>query len=432
MHNDTLTEFNKFLDSKSFVKEKYIPFYIHWARKFLGFSHENKQLNHDLKIKAFLNHLSNKPNITDWQIRQADDALRLFFHYFLKDDISKYHNTEHIKGISTDISKIVSEVQEALRIKRYAYRTEQTYIKWIKSFYYYVTNEKNKEKDEELESNDVRDFLSYLALKRNVSASTQNQAFNALLFLFRNVFRKDLGGLEKTVRAKRGQRLPAVLSVDEIQELFNHVKGTNCLILQLIYGAGLRLMELVRLRVKDIDFSSNLLFVRDGKGGKDRSTILPESVKLRLQIHLDKVNSLHEKDLSEGYGEVFLPNALERKYPNAAKEFAWQYVFPSSKLSADPVSRKIRRHHISGRSVQDALKRAVRMAGLAKHVSVHTLRHSFATHLMMNDVNIREIQQLLGHKNIETTMIYTHVMRDITKAPKSPLDVIQSKNIENT
>ena len=237
----------------------------------------------------------------------------------------------------------------------------------------------------------------------------------------------DLTDLGKTVRAKRGPKLPVVLSVEEVQELFKSVKGKELLMLKLLYGAGLRLMELVRLRVKDIDFDSNLIFVRSGKGDKDRRTMLPESIKSRLARHLDDVKVLHEKDLAAGYGEVYLPDALERKYPNAAKQWCWQYVFPSSKLSIDPRSGKIRRHHISGKTVQNAMRKAVKRAGIPKHATVHTLRHSFATHLLMNGVNIREVQELLGHKNVETTMVYTHVMREMANIPESPLDRLYAK-----
>jgi len=275
-----------------------------------------------------------------------------------------------------------------------------------------------------LQSDDVREFLSYLAINKRVSASTQNQAFNALLFLFRVILNIELTDLDKTVRAKRGVKLPVVLSIEEVQKLFKHIKNTEALMVQLLYGSGLRLMELARLRVKDIDFGSNLIFVRDGKGDKDRSTILPEAIKLPLQSHLEKAKLLHDEDLKSGHGDVYLPDALDRKYPNAGKEWYWQYVFPSLKLSVDPRSGKIRRHHISEKTIQNIVRNAAKKAGIDKHVTVHTLRHCFATHLLMNGVNIREVQELLGHKNVETTMIYTHVMRDMANAPKSPLDML--------
>ncbi|MBM4340220.1 MAG: integron integrase [Deltaproteobacteria bacterium] len=319
-------------------------------------------------------------------------------------------------------------MRQALRIKHYSYRTERSYLEWVERFFDYTSKIKKKDvRAAGLDPDDVRDFLSYLAMTKKVSSSTQNQAFNALLFLFRDVLKAELGDMSKTVRAKRGQKLPVVLSPEEIQSLFKHIKGLNLLVLQLLYGSGLRLLELARLRVKDIDFDQNLVFVRGGKGDKDRTTILPQTVKGMLKKHLDEVKQLHDKDLSGGYGEVYLPDALERKYPNAVKEWGWQYVFPSSKLSVDPRSGKIRRHHISEKTIQNAVKEAAQKAGIVKHASVHTLRHSFATHLLMNGVNIREIQNLLGHKHVETTMIYTHVIRDMISVPQSPLDSLYNK-----
>jgi integron integrase len=227
-----------------------------------------------------------------------------------------------------------------------------------------------------------------------------------------------------TVRAKRGKKLPVVLSVDEVRALFSHLSGKGLLIGKLLYGSGLRLMELARLRVKDVDFEANLIFVRSGKGDNDRTTILPASVRSELSVQLERVKALHEKDLAAGYGEVYLPDAIGRKYPKAGKEWGWQYVFPSSRLSVDPRSGKIRRHHLTDKAIQFIIGKAVKKAGIAKHATVHTLRHSFATHLLMNGVNIREVQNLLGHKSVETTMIYTHVMRDMKNAPQSPLDTL--------
>ncbi|MEK6568074.1 MAG: integron integrase, partial [Candidatus Omnitrophota bacterium] len=223
--------------------------------------------------------------------------------------------------------------------------------------------------------------------------------------------------------------MPVVLSKEEVGKIFEHAAGKDLFFLQLLYGTGMRLMELVRLRVQDIDFDSNLIFIRSSKGDKDRTTVLPEAIKDRLREHLKEVKALHEKDLKDGHGEVWLPLALERKYPNAAKQFGWQYVFPSSKLSIDPASGKIRRFHISEKTIQNAMAKAVRKAGITKHATVHTLRHSFATHLLMSGTNIRQVQELLGHNNVETTMIYTHVIRDISNAPQSPLDKLFSTKI---
>jgi len=425
--NPILPEFQDFLVSRSLVPEKNVSFYANWVSKFLAFCNRNEDLRPDLKVEKFLSYLKSQKNIADWQIKQADDALRLYLHHFLDGKPSILSPNLPPKSLS-GFSGILSEMRQAMRIKHYSYRTECSYVEWAERFMNYLSHTKKKDvHTDTLDSGDVRDFLSYLALTKRVSASTQNQAFNALLFLFRQVLKIELGDLSKTVRAKRGQRLPVVLSPEEVQELFKNVKGLNLLIIQLLYGAGLRLMELARLRVKDIDFGSNLIFVRASKGDKDRTTILPQTVKDILKLHIDEVKLLHDKDLAGGHGEVYLPDALERKYPNAAKEWGWQYVFPSSKLSVDPRSGKIRRHHISDKAIQNAVKEAVKKAGIVKHASVHTLRHSFATHLLMNGVNIREIQSLLGHKHLETTMIYTHVIRDMVSVPKSPLDQLYIK-----
>ncbi|MBI4652102.1 integron integrase [Candidatus Desantisbacteria bacterium] len=317
-------------------------------------------------------------------------------------------------------------MREAIRLKHYSYSTEKTYIDWAQRFYNYVLNEKKKNISElNFDENDLKDFLTYLAITRRVASSTQNQAFNALLFLFKNILNISVNNLGETVRAKRGPKLPVVLSTQEVQKVFAGSSGTRLLILKLIYGAGLRLMDLLRLRVKDIDFDYNTIFIRGGKGDKDRTTMLPQKIREDLIKHIEKVKALHEDDLNKGFGEVSLPNALDIKYPNAPKELGWQYVFPSANLSVDPRSGKIKRHHLNEKTVQNAMKNAVKKAGIIKHATVHTLRHSFATHMLMNGVNIIEIQDLLGHKNVETTMIYTHVMRDMSNAPKSPLDLLK-------
>jgi integron integrase len=429
METNILPDFQTFLLSRGFAPPKNVPFYANWVSKFIAFSNRNEELNHDLLFEKFLDKLKSQKNTADWQIRQARDAVQLYITHFMADKKTALQPGKPQKGRDTpDISQVIQEMRKAIRIKHYSYSTERTYIDWAKRFFDYTLKLKKKEITASgLDSSDVRDYLSYLAMKRNVSSSTQNQAFNALLFLFRDILKITIDDLSQTVRAKRGQRLPVVLSVEEVKEIFKHVEDTDLLILQLLYGSGLRLMELARLRVKDIDFSSSLVLVRNSKGDKDRTTVLPESVTASLRSHLERVKVMHEKDLASGYGEVFLPDALERKYPNAAREWHWQYVFPSSKLSVDPRSGKIRRHHINEKTVQNAMKEAVKKAGIAKHASVHTLRHSFATHLLMNGVNIREIQNLLGHKHVETTMVYTHVIRDMVSVPRSPLDNLYIK-----
>jgi len=419
-----LPEFQRFLTISGFVSEKTAPFYAHWVSRFLDFSNRRKDLSGDLVVKVFLDYLKSHKQAEDWQIEQANQAIQLYRGNFLHDHTSVSSQSSVKKDtIFLDPKEILIKMREAIRIKHYSYTTERSYLDWARRFLDYVTNkQKGNMSQVNPDSNDVKDFLSYLAIKQRVSSSTQNQAFNALLFLFRDVLNIELGNLKKTVRAKRGPKLPTVLTVEETQELFKYVAGKSKLILQLLYGTGMRLMELARLRVQDIDFNSTALFVRASKQDKDRITMLPECVKDQLHTHLEKVRSLHEKDTQGGYGEVYLPNALERKYPNAGKEWRWQYVFPSSNLSVDPRSGKIRRHHISDKSIQTAMRNAVEKAGIVKHATVHTLRHSFATHLLINGVNIREIQSLLGHKHVETTMVYTHVLRDMANAPKSPLD----------
>lgn len=428
--NNILSEYQKYLLSNKLVPEKNVQFYALWISKFLSFSNKNENFTTEIKIKKFLEYLSKNERVKEWQVEQANTALGLYINVFLKGDKSLTTPNQDKSLKFKDFNSLIEKLREILRLKHYSYSTEQTYIEWAKKFHRYILDTKKDIFEiDNLDSKDVRNYLSYLALKQRVSSSTQNQAFNALLFLFKNVLNVELSDLGDTVRAKRGLKLPVVLTVSEIQELFKYVKGKNLLIIQLIYGSGLRLMELARLRVKDIDFDSNLIFVRSGKGDKDRSTMLSGFVKLELKRHLEEVKSLHDKDLKAGYGEVSLPDALERKYPNAPKEWGWQYAFPSERLSVDPRSGKIRRHHISDKAIQNIVKYAVRRAGIVKNASVHTLRHSFATHLLMNGVNIREIQELLGHKNVETTMIYTHVMKNISNAPQSPLDKIYEKGI---
>jgi integron integrase len=269
---------------------------------------------------------------------------------------------------------------------------------------------------------EIEEFLSHLAIKLNVSKSTQNQAFNALLFLYREVLEKDLPAGISAYRAKKPERLPTVMTKEETLKVISAMKGIQQLMAKLLYGSGLRLMDCIRLRVKDVDFNMNQIIVRDGKGAKDRITVLPENVKAPLEEHLEYVKRLHEKDLADGYGMVYLPAALSRKYKKADREWIWQYVFPAKTLSKDPRSSILRRHHIHPSSLQRAVKEAVKLARINKKVSCHTLRHSFATHLLQDGYDIRTIQELLGHKDVSTTMIYTHVIKQGGKAVRSPLD----------
>ncbi len=271
---------------------------------------------------------------------------------------------------------------------------------------------------------EISQFISYLATSRNVAASTQNQAINAIVFLYKQVLKIDLGDFGIMERGKTPETIPTVLTVDEVNRILSIMTGIYALISKILYGSGLRIKECVRLRVKDIDFQMNQIIVRDGKGGKDRVIILPVEIASLLQENLKRVKILHDQDLKEGYGEVFLPYALDRKYPGAPKEWGWQYIFPSSKISKDPRSNKYRRHHISESPIRRAVKKAAKTAGIYKKIGPHTFRHSFATHLLENGYDIRTVQALLGHKDIRTTMIYTHVMNKGALGVKSPLDIM--------
>ncbi len=269
-------------------------------------------------------------------------------------------------------------------------------------------------------------FLSHLATNLRVSASTQNQAFNAILFLYREVLDQPIEGKIEAVRAKRHPRLPVVMTQEEVQQVFAEMKGTHLLMAKLLYGGGLRLMECVRLRVKDLDFDRGLMMIRAGKGDKDRATLFPRAIHAELRAHLQKVKQLHEQDLANGGGEVYLPPALSRKYTGAAREFRWQYVFPSKNVSTDPRTKVERRHHVLESGLQKAVKVAVDRAKILKQVSCHTFRHCFATHLLENGVNIRVVQELMGHADVKTTEIYTHVMQKDLRAVVSPLDHLEA------
>ena len=421
---DILPEFQKFLTSRGFANEKHAPFYARWVSKFIAFSDENEGADFQENRQKFLDQLSGSPGIENWQKNQAETALKLYFEQFDKNAAKLGPNwTSTQVSDKSDPASIITAMGKAIRVKHYSYKTERTYVSWAKSFFEYLAGIRKKDIQKSgLSSEDVRDYLSFLAIKKKVSSSSQNQAFNALLFLFRDVLMIGLEDISGAVRAKRGPKLPVVLTENEVREIFNSVTGKDKLILQLLYGTGMRISELTCLRIKDIDFEAGMIFIRSGKGDKDRSTVLPEYLKAELRTHIKEVEKIHEKDLAAGYGEVQMPNALARKYPKAAKEFGWQYTFPSAKLSPDRIDGKIRRFFMSPKTIQDAMSEAVKKTGIAKHATVHTLRHSFATHLLLNGVNIREVQELLGHSHVETTMIYTHVIRDISNAPQSPLD----------
>lgn len=314
--------------------------------------------------------------------------------------------------------RLLDQVRSAIRRRSYSYRTEQSYVHWIKRFIHFHDVRHPRDMGEP----EVTAFLNSLVADRGAAAATQNQALSSILFLCKEVLGKPLDWLDGLVRSKRPARVPNVLTASEVQRLLSGLDGMKWLMASLLYGAGLRLRECLKLRVKDIDFEYRQIVVRDGKGGRDRVTMLPAAVIEPMKAHLVRVKALHERDLAAGYGEVELPDALARKYPRAAHDYAWKFVFPAYRYSADPRTGVIRRHHVYEDVLIRAVKQAVRTAGITKHVSCHTLRHSFATHLLENGYDIRTVQELLGHQSVETTMIYTHVMNKGGRGVKSPLD----------
>lgn len=314
--------------------------------------------------------------------------------------------------------KLLDQVREAIRTRHYSWRTEQTYVQWIKRVIVFH----GKRHPNEMGAPEVSQFLSALAVEKKVSASTQSQALSAVLFLYRDVLGQEFGWLQDVVRAKRGKRLPVVLSRTEVRALCDHLQEDKWLMATLLYGAGLQLMECLRLRVKDVDFARNQIIVREGKGNKDRLTMLPVAEKEPLTRHLERVRAQHERDLRNGCGRVYLPDALARKYPTAPTAWGWQWVFPAKQISHDPRSGVYRRHHLHENVLQRAVREAARRADLSKPVGPHTLRHSFATHLLEDGYDIRTIQELLGHKDVSTTMIYTHVLNRGGKGVTSPSD----------
>jgi len=315
-------------------------------------------------------------------------------------------------------SPLLEQVRNVMRVHHYSLRTEEAYIDWIKRFIVFHGKRHPAEMGEE----QISAFLTHLAVDKNVAGSTQNQALAAILFLYKKVLKRDLEWMADIVRAKRPVRVPEVLTPEEVKALLRQLSGTHQLIARLLYGAGLRLMEAMRLRVGDVNFGYRQITVRGGKGEKDRVTVLPDSLVGPLQAHLTRVRALHERDLAEGFGRVYLPHALERKYPNASREWRWQYVFPSMKRSEDPVSGAVRRHHLDEKNLQRAIKQAAAVLGYPARVTSHTFRHCFATHLLESGQDIRTVQELLGHSDVKTTMIYTHVLRRGGRAVLSPLD----------
>jgi integron integrase len=388
-------------------------------------------------VTQFLGLLAQQPDSAGWKVRQADHALRILFQEMIRSPWAEQWavGLPEMEGwmegpeggtkipVPADAAQArfaeqVNKMIRSLRCLHYSYRTEEAYVDWARRFLSFA----GAERVEQLDADRVRAFLERLAVVAKVSASTQNQALNALVFFFREGLGKELGQLGKFAPAKRPRRIPVVLTRSEVDRLFECLSGENRLMARLLYGSGLRLMECVRLRVKDVDLERRQIVVRDGKGAKDRVTMLPEALVCELEEHLKRVKRQHEEDLKADHGEVYLPEALSRKYPSASHDWAWQYVFPADRLSVDPRTGKVRRHHACEATLQRAVSAAVKKAGIAKAASCHTLRHSFATHSLERGYDIRTVQELLGHESVETTQIYTHVMQKPGLGIKSPLD----------
>jgi integron integrase len=410
--------FEKYLVQQATLHDRHIPFYSKWVSHCYSFLDQPDTclLSSD-QIQNYLNHISKTRE--DWQVKQAEAALRLYGYYLssaVKESTATTGaGTSDNKNLWTAVEK---NTRDALRLRHRSYSTEKTYIGWLWAFCDHV----RAKTPVDLSVADMQNFISSLAVERRVSQSTQNQALNALIFLYRHVLEKEPGPTEiRSVRALPKQRLPVVLTATEIQSLFECLSGTHRLMAMLIYGCGLRIKECMHLRIKDIDLDRNLVTVW-GKGDKNRMTVLPASVKTDLFDHITEVRQLYEHDREKNFNGVYLPNALEKKYPNAGKEWAWFWVFPAQALSVDPHTHVVRRHYAHPSSLQKAFKEAVFKAGVSKQASVHTLRHSFATHLIEKGYDIRTIQELLGHEDLQTTMIYTHVAKKNVLGVKSPLD----------
>ncbi|MGE4489399.1 MAG: integron integrase, partial [Kiritimatiellales bacterium] len=398
-------------------------------------------------VDQYLGVLGRSDSFEDWQVAQVIRALRILLVDVVHldwavsydwdgrlaacDDLEPEHPTlagevplhRDVKGpaactLTPMAQAQLERIKEVIRTRAMSIRTEQAYVEWARRFALYCGGNFPEGPEK------VREFLEYLALVRGVAPSTQAQALNALVFLYGQVLKVELGDLGEYRRPARKRRLPVVLSPGEVQRLLASMSGRNQLMASLLYGAGMRLMECVRLRVQQIDFENGYILVVDGKGGKDRRVPLPEKVIPELKAHLEGVKAQHAADLEAGFGEVFLPDSLARKYPNAAREWIWQYVFPAARNSTDPRSGKRMRHHINQKNLQKLVKSSAIQAGLTKRVTCHTLRHSFATHLLAAGTDIRTVQELLGHADVSTTMIYTHVLNRPGLVARSPLDML--------
>lgn len=438
------------------VSKKYVTWYILRTKQYIAAYPDLSVRDHKPKqVEDYLNKVGREHQLTDWQFVQIVDAILRLFSTAIKvswvdkidwdywktsaKSLEKSHPTitrdyenilsapncpplDSIEVIGNKFryEKEISELVRVIRIKNYSIRTEKTYKHWVTRFFLFH----NSDTPKALGSQEVKDYLEYLATKRNVSVSTQKQALNAIAFLFHKVWEQPLGNLGEFVGAKRPRKLPVVLSRSEVQQVLQHLNPKHCLMAGLMYGGGMRLMECVTLRTQDIDFEYNQIIIRNAKGFKDRIVPLPVKYQEVLKDQIESVRHIHQQDLQDGYGEVYLPDALARKYPNAPKEFRWQYLFPASRISSDPRTDVRRRHHLHETSLQRGIKNAVKKSGIIKRATSHTFRHSFATHLLEAGYDIRTVQELLGHSDVSTTMIYTHVLNTPGLNVQSPADLI--------
>jgi integron integrase len=405
--------FEQFLVSNGSIASKQIPYYVKWVTDCYAVCKSPAEIILPAEQKKqYLDHLENTRE--EWQVKQAEQALRLYTFFVSRHGQRPVATSDDGKLWEQIFDKIV----KVMRLKHLSLNTEKTYTGWNRQFQAFIKGKS----PHDLSTDDVRSFLSYLAVERKIAASTQNQALNAVLFFFRHGLEKQVADLD-AVRARKKRRLPVVFSPEEVSLVFNHLYGTMRLMAMLTYGCGLRLAECLSLRVKDIDIQRGIVTVRSGKGDKDRTTILPDRLKDDLTAHIIKIRAVYDQDRSQDVPGVYLPNALERKYPNADKEWKWFWLFPAPSLAVDPRSLIIRRHFLHPTIFQKAFRQAVQKSGITKRATVHTLRHSFATHLLENGYDIRTIQQLLGHNDIKTTMIYTHVTCKNFLGVRSPLDI---------
>jgi integron integrase len=410
------------------IADKKAFFYLGWVKRFKGFLNgiPFSEVNTDM-VSAFLTDLGMAPKIQDWQVDQARDAIRILFkkqlNIELPDSCAKFHkqfkdsvtNTVEFQRIH---GEVISKIESEIRMRHLSPRTEEAYKTWIKRFICFH----DQQNPSRLDESHITQYLDYLAQERMVSGSTQNQALNALVFFYSEVMKRNPGDFRDFVRAKTPVHVPTVLTKSEVQKLLENLDGVYLLMAGLLWGSGLRKMECLQLRIMDIDFEAKQIVVRNGKGAKDRITMLPEKFNVPLKDQIHKSKFLFDQDRARNIGGVYIWPSVERKYPTAGKEWSWQYVFPSERLSIDPRSKTVRRHHIFPDVLQRRIKYAAQKAGIAKRVSCHTLRHSFATELLKNGADIRTVQELLGHSDVTTTMIYTHVLNRPGVVARSPAD----------